>query len=154
MPLLHIEHMLVKANDIEETRDWYEQVLGMEVGEHPDFGIPVYWLYLDGRDVIHIVQAESPEAVEAASRENIAAGGRPIHHVAFRAEGLDETLSRLESLGVPWVEQQAGSQSLYQVFVRDPNGITVELNFAAAEAAGREVPRLALALDRQQGEDG
>src|SRR5579859_7261167 len=54
MPLSHIEHYLIAADDMERTRDWYRDVLGMQEGWHPDFGFPVYWMYLDGKDVVHI----------------------------------------------------------------------------------------------------
>ncbi|MGH8725922.1 MAG: VOC family protein, partial [Burkholderiales bacterium] len=46
MPLSHIEHFLVAADDIDATRDWYARVLGMTSGPHPDFGFPVHWMYL------------------------------------------------------------------------------------------------------------
>src|SRR5918992_2251172 len=54
MPLSHIEHFLVAADDIDATRDWYARVLGMTSGPHPDFGFPVHWMYLGGVDVVHI----------------------------------------------------------------------------------------------------
>ena len=54
MPLSHIEHFLVAADDIDATRDWYARVLGMTSGPHPDFGFPVHWMYLNGVDVVHI----------------------------------------------------------------------------------------------------
>jgi catechol 2,3-dioxygenase-like lactoylglutathione lyase family enzyme len=54
MPLSHIEHILVAADDIDATRDWYARVLGMTSGPHPDFGFPVHWMYLGGVDVVHI----------------------------------------------------------------------------------------------------
>ena len=54
MPLSHIEHILVAADDIDATRDWYARVLGMKSGPHPDFGFPVHWMYLGERDVVHI----------------------------------------------------------------------------------------------------
>lgn len=151
MPISHLEHFLIVAEDLEKTVAWYVDVLGFHVGESPDFGVPVRWLYLGDGDVIHVAQAPdggqgAGVGGEAASREDIARGGRPIHHVAFRASGLAETLARIEDNGVEYVAQQASAQDLYQVFVRDPNGITVELNFAAQEAAGADVPKLALTL--------
>src|ERR1044072_3098202 len=54
MPLSHIEHYLVLSDEIDATRDWYRDVLGMQEGWHPDFGFPVYWMYLGGVDVVHI----------------------------------------------------------------------------------------------------
>ncbi len=41
MPVSHIEHFLVAADDIDATRDWYARVLGMQSDTHPDFGLPV-----------------------------------------------------------------------------------------------------------------
>jgi catechol 2,3-dioxygenase-like lactoylglutathione lyase family enzyme len=125
-------------------------MLGFRLGGHPDFGVPVNWLYLDDGDVIHIAQAPKDEidgkTPVTTSRDNIARGGRPIHHIAFRASGLKQTLAHLEAKGVTYIEQQAGAQNLYQLFLQDPNGITVELNFPAAEADGLKPPKLALAL--------
>jgi len=54
MPISHIEHILVVADDIDATRDWYARVLGMQSGAHPDFGFPVHWMYVDGVDIVHI----------------------------------------------------------------------------------------------------
>ena len=54
MPLSHIEHFLVAADDIDATRDWYARVLGMTSGPHPDFGFPVHWMYLGDVDMVHI----------------------------------------------------------------------------------------------------
>jgi catechol 2,3-dioxygenase-like lactoylglutathione lyase family enzyme len=150
MPVSHLEHFLIIAEDVEATTAWYVDVLGFRLGEHPDFGVPVNWLYLGDGDVIHITQAPGDEIGETppgpGNREDIARGGRPIHHVAFRASGLKQTLAHLEAKNVAYIEQQAGAQNLYQVFMRDPNGITVELNFPADEAEGLSSPKLALTL--------
>ncbi len=146
MPLAHLEHMLLVANDLEATKDWYVQVLGLEPGPHPDFGVPVYWLYLNGQDVVHITAAREPEPVAHTSPELIAEGGRPIHHIAFRAQDPAATLAHLRANDVPYIEQQASGDSLYQVFVRDPNGIVVELNFAPTEVEAGTSPKLSLNL--------
>ena len=62
MPLSHIEHLLVAADDIDATRDWYARVLGMKSGPHPDFGFPVHWMYLGERDVVHIGPSAARES--------------------------------------------------------------------------------------------
>jgi catechol 2,3-dioxygenase-like lactoylglutathione lyase family enzyme len=147
MPLSHLEHYLIQTTDLDGTRDWYVRVLGMEVGPHPDFGVPVYWLYLGGRDVLHLTHG-GPDVSEARKRylgqeSQATHGSGVIDHVAFRATGLDETIAHLDALGIPFKERRADSQSLYQLFLFDPNGVKVELNFAAAEAAGRRAPVMA-----------
>jgi catechol 2,3-dioxygenase-like lactoylglutathione lyase family enzyme len=61
MPLSHIEHFLLQTADMEKTREWYVNVLGMRVGPSPDFKFPVFWLYLGDKDVVHVT--EGGEAV-------------------------------------------------------------------------------------------
>ncbi len=148
MPLSHLEHLLILADDVETTKDWYVDVLGFRVGEHPDFGVHVYWLYLGDGDVLHVAQAAddgAPKDEQAPpASDDIARGGRPIHHVAFRASGLADMRARLEAKNVDFLEQQASNQNLYQIYLRDPNGITIELNFPAVEADGLAAPTLVL----------
>ena len=143
MPLAHIAHYLIAANDVRQTRDWYCNVLGMEEGWHPEFGFPVVWLYANGVDVVHIGQnaeqaSESQKAYLGRTAQDTGSGTGAIDHIAFLATGLDDTLARLRRHGVEFKERRASGQALYQVFMFDPNGIKVELNFDAAEASGRE----------------
>ena len=148
MPISHLEHFLIIADDIEEPTCWYVDNLGFCMSKTPDFGVPVNCLYLGDRDVIHVSKSNVSNTWKrpVATWSKITRGGRPIHHVAFRVSGLDETLVHLQANGIEYVEQQASGQNVYQVFLQDPNGITVELNFSAEEAAGRQAPKLALTL--------
>ena len=144
MPLSHLEHYLIQAEDLEATKNWYVRVLGMRDGPHPDFGFPVHWLYLGERDVLHLTQGGS-KASEHRRRylgqeSEATRGSGVIDHVAFRAHGLAETIAHLDRLGVAYQERQVDDQGLYQLFLIDPNGVKVELNFAAAEAVGRRAP--------------
>ena len=120
MQISQLEHFLIVADDIEETASWYVDNLGFRVGKNPDFGIPVKWLYLGDRDVIHISQSSGKNRFKrrAITRSEIVKGGRPIHHVAFRAHGLDETLAHLEANNIEYVEQQASDQDVYQIFLQ------------------------------------
>ena len=152
MPISHLEHFLIVSNSYGETCAWYIDNLGMQEGPHPDFGpdVEVTWLYLGDKDVIHIVPASEDETSNTGppldlTVEDIAKGGRPIHHIAFRAAGRAEMISRFKANGTPYIEQQANKNTLCQVFVRDPNGITIELNFPATEVGDdEELPVLSL----------
>ncbi len=154
MPLSHIEHYLIAADDMEQTREWYCSVLGMEEGWHPDFGFPVYWLYLDGKDVVHITQnakhaTENQKTYLGRTSQNTGAGTGALDHIAFRAAGLGEMMERLRQHKVDFKERRANGQALYQLFMFDPNGIKVELNFDAAEAQGFVPEVIAADLARQ-----
>ncbi|MCG6951378.1 MAG: VOC family protein [Betaproteobacteria bacterium] len=151
MPVSHLEHFLIQTDDIERTCDWYVRVLGFRIGPSPDFRFPVKWLYLGDRDVIHV--CEGGAAVSEARRRYLGQqsedlrGSGVIDHVAFRCSGLQEMLARLKNAGVEFNERQVDDQALYQVFLFDPNGVKVELNFAAAEATGRRAAVTAADLE-------
>ena len=141
MPLSHIEHFLVAADDIDATRDWYARVLGMKPGPHPDFGFPVHWMYLDDVDVVHIGPSargasEIQKKYLGRTSQGEGAGTGALDHIAFRATGLRPTLEHLKNEGVPFSQRRANGQALFQLFLYDPNGVKIELNFAAAEAEG------------------
>jgi len=147
MPLSHLEHYLIQAEDLEATKDWYVRVLGMREGPHPDFGFPVYWLYLGERDVLHMTQGGA-KVSQARKRylgqeSQATRGSGVIDHVAFRATGLPDMIDHLRRLGIEFKERQVDDQGLYQLFLLDPNGVKVELNFAAAEAKGRRAEVMA-----------
>jgi len=45
-------------------------------------------------------------------------------------------MEHLRSEGVPFSQRRANGQALFQLFFYDPNGIKIELNYAAEEAIG------------------
>ena len=141
MPLKHIEHFLVAADDIDATRDWYARVLGMTSGPHPDFGFPVHWMYLGELDVVHIgPSARMAGAIQkqylGRTSQGSEQGTGAIDHIAFRATGLRAMLEHLKREQIRFTQRRANGQALFQLFFHDPNGIKIELNFDAKEAEG------------------
>jgi catechol 2,3-dioxygenase-like lactoylglutathione lyase family enzyme len=143
MPLSHIEHLLVAADDIDATRDWYERVLGMRSGPHPDFGFPVHWMYLGEIDVVHIgpsakAAGEIQKKYLGRTSQDAGVGTGAIDHIAFRATGLRAMLEHLKREKLHFSQRRANGQALFQLFFYDPNGIKIELNYDAVEAEGIE----------------
>jgi catechol 2,3-dioxygenase-like lactoylglutathione lyase family enzyme len=141
MPLSHIEHFLVAADDIDATRDWYARVLGMTSGPHPDFGFPVHWMYIGEVDVVHIgPSAKMAGAIQkqylGRTSEKSEQGTGAIDHIAFRATDLREMMEHLRREKIEFRQRRANGQALYQLFFYDPNGIKIELNYDAKEAEG------------------
>jgi catechol 2,3-dioxygenase-like lactoylglutathione lyase family enzyme len=148
MPLSHIEHFLVAADDIDATRDWYARVLGMRSGPHPDFGFPVHWMYLGDTDVVHIgpsarAASENQKKYLGRTSQDQGAGTGAIDHIAFRASGLRAMLEHLKREKIDFTRRRASGQALFQLFFYDPNGIKIELNYDAAEAEGVEAELVA-----------
>jgi catechol 2,3-dioxygenase-like lactoylglutathione lyase family enzyme len=138
MPLTHLEHFLIQTEDLDGTVDWYVDVLGMEEGPHPDFKMPVRWLYLGEEPVLHLTvggENVSENRKKYLGQQSTATkGSGVVDHVAFRATGLTEMMNRLDDKGIEYTKRQVDDQGLFQLFLIDPNEVKVELNFAAAEA--------------------
>jgi catechol 2,3-dioxygenase-like lactoylglutathione lyase family enzyme len=131
MPLTKMEHFLVLSTDIEGTRDFYCNVLGMREGFRPPLGFPGYWLYLGDTPVIHIAEWQTYTS-HSASRDipvsTPAAGTGALDHIAFNATDYDELLASLERNGASVHRNITNANGLRQVFLLDPNGIKLEIN--------------------------
>ncbi|MCS5556964.1 MAG: hypothetical protein NZ778_10765, partial [Arenicellales bacterium] len=63
-------------------------------------------------------------------------GSGALDHIAFRAKDPELVMSRLKEYGHEYRERKVPNMDLFQVFVEDPNGITIELNYwGEAQAA-------------------
>ena len=142
MPLSYMEHFLLQTEDIEATKDWYVNVLGFRVGPAPDFKFPVYWLYLGDRDVLHLTtggkNVSENRKKYVGQESQVATGSGVIDHIGFRTTGLEDMINHLNKLGIEFKERQVDDQGLYQLFLFDPNGVKIELNFANSEVKGRK----------------
>jgi catechol 2,3-dioxygenase-like lactoylglutathione lyase family enzyme len=132
MPLLKMEHYLVLTDDIEKTKDFYCDVIGLRVGFRADLGFPGYWLYLDATPVIHIAEWNTYTAhsdklgIPVTTR---GAGTGAFDHIAFNGSDAAEMLGRLDALRVPFRRNDVPVANLVQLFLFDPNGIKIELNY-------------------------
>ena len=132
MPLLRLEHYLVLSDDIDGTRDFYCDALGMREGFRPKLGFPGYWLYVGDVPSIHIAEWKSYEVwtkevgIPISSR---AASTGAVDHIAFNASGFDEIRARLQARGIEISENLLDEIGLRQLFIYDPNGVPIELNF-------------------------
>lgn len=150
MPLKHLQHFLIQASSIEETANWYVDVLGMTKGPHPDFKVPVEWLYIGDTDVLHVTTGGadvSENRKRYLGQESQAThGSGVVDHVAFHATGLKEMLHHLQVKEVAYTTRQVKLQGLFQVFLIDPNGVKIELNYDHTEAEGIKPELLAADL--------
>ncbi len=127
MALETLEHFTINCADMEKTRDFYRDVLGLEEGFRPPFRFAGHWMYCGGVPVVHILGRDGALPENSA----VALGGSTgsLDHVAFRASGAGAMKANLEKHGVAYRENVVPGSRLLQLFVRDPDGIMVEMNF-------------------------
>lgn len=141
MPVTELNHYLIRANDLERTRDFYVNVLGFEVMPRPNFPFPGYWLGINGKIQVHMGQAGVPNSdlyylgsPKNASKNNTGV----IDHIAFLATDPGGFVKRLKELGVPVRPRSLPESELFQLFIKDPDGLTIELNFFGVVKADPE----------------
>jgi catechol 2,3-dioxygenase-like lactoylglutathione lyase family enzyme len=136
MPTLDIHHVAIKAVDLEATERFYTEVLGMTRVARPNFDFPGTWLQM-GATMFHLMSGYAARAADGSAPHGSAA----VDHLALRALGFDEMKARIESAGLDYSENEIPGFGIWQLFMTDPNGIRIELNFdASREPAGSRGP--------------
>ena len=144
MPLQLLEHYTIRSADMEATRDFYCRAIGLRVGKRPPLAFPGYWLYCGATPVVHLVPLGDVLAIRGEVNVPPASGaklgGGAVDHVAFRAENAPAMRRRLQANNIPFKQQVQPGSGLVQMFLDDPNGVTVEINFRNEKkaAAGRK----------------
>ncbi len=134
MPLTQMEHYLVLTDDLEKTRSFYCDVLGMRTGFRPPLAFDGYWVYLGDVPVIHIGAWKSYTAHCESLGIPVtkpAPGTGPLDHIAFNGVDFDEIAARLNKHGVEAGLNVVPGNGLRQLFFNDPNGIKIEINIRA-----------------------
>ncbi len=145
MPVQMLNHYAIRTFDIGATETFYTQVMGFTVGPRPPFPFPGLWLYNGDHGsynnaVVHVVgiDPKDPEGLRQylGDRDpgNLSSGTGSLDHIAFAAIGLAEMRGKLKRLEVPFREREVPSLGLRQLFLDDPSGVVIELNYPAAEA--------------------
>ncbi len=123
MSLAALHHVTVQSEDLEAARDFYREILGLEVGFRPDLSFPGYWMYLGAVPVVHIVPKSA--AIGGGGSEDTG----PFDHFAFLAKDFARTKARLEAKGIAYRENHIATPPIDQLFLRDCNNVMIELNF-------------------------
>lgn len=142
---LTLNHYSIRSADLQACERFYCELLDLKVGPRPPFPFPGLWLYAGDTGVwanaaVHIIGIDrnDPAGLKAYLGDRDEAslhGSGCVDHVAFFATGLAQMLAKLRERGMDGRERTVPLLNLHQVFVDDPNGVVVELNFPAAEKA-------------------
>lgn len=125
MPALGLNHYNIRAGQplIGRVRDFYIDVVGLHEGWRPPFNFPGHWLYAGEQAVLHLVETQGEQS--AAAPPSV------LDHVAFTCTGIEEFEARLKERGLDYRKSGVPGAAIQQLFVKDPAGNGVELNFAS-----------------------
>ena len=146
MPITQIDHYSTRTTDVTACTAFYAKALGFVPGPRPDFPFPGAWLYVTdaqgspcGSALVHLIGIDPQDANGLSSYLGDKAQGQPqvgtgaLDHIALQASDLAAMYSRLADNVVPFRERRVPGMALHQLFVEDPCGVTLELNYAAPQ---------------------
>lgn len=123
MALNALHHITVMTKDLDATRDFYRDILGLKEGFRPELPFPGYWLYCGETPVVHLVPSTHP--LGAGKSEDTG----PFDHFAFLAEDVAGVRAALDQKGIKYRHNRMESPPMDQLFFRDNNRVMIELNF-------------------------
>lgn len=130
MPLGGLQHFTIEPQDLEKTKHFYVDVLGLEIGDRPPLGFPGYWLYSGGTATVHLMGTRTPrEGIVVRGTEKKYEDTGRLDHIAFAASDVEGVRKRLNSNNVKFRESIVPRTGDTQIFLYDPDGVGVELNF-------------------------
>ena len=132
MPVTELNHYFVRANDLERTKDFYVKALGFEIMPRPDFPFKGYWLGVGGKIQVHMGQAGIANEelyYLGTTKKSAKDNSGTIDHIAFLATNPQAFLKRFKEMGISARPRSLPKSELYQLFIEDPDGLTIELNF-------------------------
>jgi len=121
--IISINHIQLVADKelVMKLRDFYCDVVGLAEGFRPAFERFGFWLYIGDKDVVHLI---TPKEGDERSPQKSS-----FDHVAFKTGDYQGVLKKLKSLKVLFEEKSIPDMAAHQIFLRDPAGNRVELNF-------------------------
>ncbi|MEK9722141.1 MAG: VOC family protein [Rhodospirillaceae bacterium] len=128
MDIIGIDHRGIRTPDLEESRHFYVDLLGLVDGHRPAaLGTKGHWLYAGEKPIIHLIEDSDGSVKKNGERREFLEGAGGQTHVALTVEKARDAVERLSEAGVPYWDRLFRDPVMYQVFVEDPNGLLIEL---------------------------
>jgi catechol 2,3-dioxygenase-like lactoylglutathione lyase family enzyme len=151
MEIKRVDHYSIRTLDLEAARRFYTDVIGLKEGPRPPFDFPGYWLYsgeppadlsnaAKNYGLVHLMGPAKglTEYLGDKDAASLKGGTGPLDHVAFAATGRDAMVERCKSHRIEFFERDVPLLGIRQMFVKDPDGVTIELNYPASEAPQKQ----------------
>ncbi|XP_058105956.1 glyoxylase I 4-like [Magnolia sinica] len=131
-----LNHISRATPDVKRLAKFYEEVLGFERIESPNFGdFDVIWLKLPSASfALHLIErnplSSLPEGPSGSTAEIAAADPKHLprgHHLSFAISNYDSFIESLKGNGVKVFEKTQPDGKTKQAFFFDPDGNGLEV---------------------------
>ncbi len=132
MELTHIEHIGIAVKNIEEAKNYYENVLGFKcyaVEEVKDQKVKTAF-FMVGQTKIELLESTEPDGPIGKFIEK---RGEGIHHIAFAVRDLPQALAEAKSSGIQLIDEKPrkGAEGLDIAFLHPKSTFGVLTEFCA-----------------------
>lgn len=130
-----LDHVNIQTEDVAATARFFADLLDLAPrSPYPGADMAaVTWMFdAQDRAIVHITRPGATFAEDAEIEPG--PDTRALHHVAFECDGHGAMVARLHQLDLAFRSRHIAAIGLKQLFVRDPNGVLLELNFRGASA--------------------
>ena len=120
---IRMHHVALCVTDLERSKRFYGELLGLKELERPTFKMAGAWYELADGGLLHLIVHPNPHTLRGTTEIDIFDG-----HLAFRVDDYDRALARLRADGVHIFELPDNPTPWKQLFFTDPDGNEIELN--------------------------
>jgi len=134
MPVLGLNHVNVRTPDFKRTVEFLRDALGMRVTAVPGYesNDKAAWAYdRGGVPVLHLASSDVAYSPDEVLPVEPPRGSGAVHHIALTCADFEDMRARLAALSLSFRENHIAEMGLRQLFVKDPTGILLELNFSS-----------------------
>jgi lactoylglutathione lyase/glyoxylase I family protein len=114
-----VAHVCIFANDVDETKAFYKDTLGLD----PVFNFlrdgKIFGFYLDAGGRTHVEVFQKGEASFDETNQ--------INHMCLEVENIDDAIAHIQSQNVDITKKKKACDDTYQAWIKDPNGVKIEL---------------------------
>ena len=128
MGLSKINHIGIAVKDLEASKRFYEESLGLTVKHEETLGEMKIAFIPIGEVNVELIQSTTEQGVIA---KFIAKRGEGIHHIAYEVDDIDGALEKLKDQGIKMVDEKPrpGAHETRVAFLhpKSTNGVLTEL---------------------------
>jgi catechol 2,3-dioxygenase-like lactoylglutathione lyase family enzyme len=120
------DHITLIVDDLDASREFYVDFLGMTESPRPDFEFPGAWFEI-GTVQIHVTCASELAGLAGWGDRHVKSISRG-HHFAFTVNDFDDAMSVINSRGLKIGDgPKCRPDGAKQVYIYDPDGHLVEI---------------------------